>query len=488
MTQNPKDSSTGWSAGFGRREFLQTLAWSALALSAPRVASAAPDKRPNIIIIVADDLGYCDTGLYGCDRHPTPNLKALAASGVLFTDGYVTAAVCSPSRAGLITGRYQQRFGHEFNTGPLKRDLSQGVGLPPSEVTLADTLKKAGYATGMVGKSHLGMQPQFFPLKRGFDEYFGFTFGANLYINPQDPKAVTLDGQWGMRRTVTSRGEDNPIYRMDKPVTETEHLTDAFSREAVSFIDRHKGHPFFLYLTYNAPHTPYQTTQKYYDRFPHIKDEEKRIYTAMINQLDEGIGMVMNKLKTEALEKNTLVFFISDNGCATYTNACDNLPLRYGKISYFEGGIRVPFVASCPGLIPAGLVYQEPVSTLDIFPTAVHLAKGTMPSPKRDGVDLIPFLQGKKGSPHDFLFWRSGEALAVRGGDWKLFRYLDQYRLYNLKEDLGEQKDQRSAQPAIFKRLQEVLSGWESELIPPRWSPASIVDFELDGVKMKLKV
>jgi len=167
----------------------------------------------------------------------------------------------------------------------------------------------------------------------------------------------------------------------------------------VSFIARHKEHPFFLYLTYNAPHTPYQTTQKYYDRFSHIKNEDKRIYAAMINQLDDGIGMVMNKLKAEGLEKNTLVFFISDNGCATYTNSCDNLPLRYGKISYFEGGIRVPFLASCPGLIPAGLVYREPVSTLDIFPTAVNLAKGEMPGPKRTESIWSPFSKGKRVHP-----------------------------------------------------------------------------------------
>jgi arylsulfatase A-like enzyme len=488
MGQNPKESLNRSSCGVGRREFLQTLAVSALALSVPKITLGAEDKRPNLIIIVADDLGYCDTNLYGCDRHLTPNLKALAASGVLFTDGHVTAAVCSPSRAGLITGRYQQRFGHEFNTGPMRRDLTQGLGLPITEVTLADTLKKAGYATGMVGKSHLGMQPQFFPLKRGFDEYFGFTFGGNMYINPQDPNALSLGGQWGMNKTITSRGQENPIYRMAQPVEELEHLTDAFSREAVNFIGRHKGHPFFLYLTYNAPHTPYQTTKKYYDRFPHIKDEAKRIYAAMINQMDEGIGTVINKLKAEGIDKNTLVFFISDNGCATYTEACDNLPLRYGKISYFEGGIRVPFVASCPGLLPAGLVYREPVSSLDIFPTAVNLAKGEMPGPKRDGVDLIPFLQGKKGSPHEYLFWRSGDALAVRNNEWKLFRYLDQYRLYDLNQDLGEQKDQVAAQSAIFKRLKEALAGWESELIPPRWSPASVVDVEQDGIKMKLKV
>jgi arylsulfatase A-like enzyme len=487
MTQKSQDPVTSSSAVSGRREFLQTLLVSALALATPKVSLSAGEQRPNIIVIVADDLGYCDTGLYGCDRHPTPNLKALAASGVLFTDGYVTAAVCSPSRAGLITGRYQQRFGHEFNTGPMKRDLTEGLGLPLSEVTLADTLKKAGYATGMVGKSHLGMQKKFFPLNRGFDEFFGFTFGGTFYINPQEPGAVTMDGQWGMPRNITSRGANNPIFRNDKPVEESDHLTEAFSREAVSFIDRHKGHPFFLYLTYNAPHTPYQTTRNYYDRFPGIKDEQKRIYAAMINQLDDGLGMVMKKLKAEGLENKTLVFFISDNGCANYTRACDNLPLRFGKISYFEGGVRVPFVASCPGLLPAGLVYREPVSTLDIFPTAVNLAKGKMPDPKRDGVDLLPYLKGKKGSPHEYLFWRAGEVLAVRSAEWKLFRHLDRYRLYNLREDLGEQKDQSAAQPVVFKRLKEALSAWESELIPPLWAPAGQTTVELDGLKMELK-
>jgi arylsulfatase A-like enzyme len=488
MSPKPNNFSSESPSGLGRREFLQTLAMSVLALSAPKVAAGQTDQRPNIIIIVADDLGYCDTNLYGCDRHLTPNLKALAASGVLFTDGYVTAAVCSPSRAGLLTGRYQQRFGHEYNTGPMKRDLTEGLGLPISEITLADVLKKAGYSTGMVGKWHLGMQPQFFPPKRGFDEFFGFTFGGSIYINPQDPKAVTVDGQWGVPKTMTSRGKDNPIYRLDKPVEEPEHLTDAFSREAVNFIDRHKRHPFFLYLTYNAPHAPYQTTKEYYDRFSHIKDETKRIYAAMINQMDEGIGRVKNKLKTEGIYNNTLIFFISDNGCATYTNSCDNLPLRFGKVSYYEGGIRVPFVAACPDLLPTGLVYKEAVSTLDIFPTAVNLAKGNMPDPKRDGVDLIPYLKGKKGSPHEYLFWRAGDVLAVRNGDWKLFQYLDKSWLYNLKQDLGEQKDQSAIQPFLVKRLKDALSAWKSELVPPLWPPRGNINIEVDGIKMDLKL
>ena len=248
-----------------RRDFLRLSGAAAAAAFIPGLAAArtGPGPKPNVVMIFADDLGYCDTELYGCDRIPTPNINAIAREGTLFSDGYVTAPICSPSRAGLLTGCYQQRFGHEFNTGPVKRDWDQQLGLPLSETTLADAMKQAGYVTGMVGKWHLGTRPQFLPTRRGFDEFFGFPFGGSTYINPRTPgvRSIIRARPAANEQAIKNwqgRGKLNPIMRGEQPVEETEYLTDAFTREALAFIDRHQHEPFFLYLPYNAPHTPLQ--------------------------------------------------------------------------------------------------------------------------------------------------------------------------------------------------------------------------------------
>ena len=329
-------------------------------------------KKPNIILIVADDLGYCDSDLYGCDRIPTPNIDTIARNGVLFTAGYVTNPVCAPSRAALMTGRYQQRFGFEYNTGPLSRDYDQGLGLPLEEITVADVLKNSGYVTGMVGKWHLGTRPKFHPLKRGFDEFFGFTFGASLYINP-NRKDVRNYFKNGRTTLPDWRGRDarNPIMRGTIAIKEESYLTDAFTREGLSFIERHHQEPFFLYIAYSAPHTPLQATLKYYARFEHIEDERQRIYAAMVSALGDGVGQILSKLSQYGLVNNTLIIFLSDNGCALYTKACSNDPLRLGKLSQFEGGVRVPFAIMWPDQIAPGTKYDDPVSALDIMPTVL---------------------------------------------------------------------------------------------------------------------
>jgi arylsulfatase A-like enzyme len=447
-------------------------------------------RKPNVIFILGDDLGYCDVSMYGCREIPTPNIDSIAAAGVKFTHGYVTAPVCSPSRAGLMTGRYQHRFGFEFNAGPLQRALAEPeMGLPTSEITLAELMKRAGYATGMVGKWHLGLHDKFHPLKRGFDEYFGFLFGANMYIDPDQPGVKSSDPEGvGVR----IRTERNPIVRGQTPVEEKEYLTEAFAREAVAFIERHRNEPFFLYAPFNAPHTPLQATQKYFDRFPQIKDEKRRIYAAMVSALDDAVGIILKKLRDAGLEKDTLVVFTSDNGCATYTGACTNDPLRLGKLTHFEGGYRVPFALKLPGKIKAGMVYTQPVSSLDLFPTAVALAGGKLPVDRAyDGVDLLPYLTGKKKTaPHEVLCWRNGENAAVRKGNWKLFKGGDRYWLFDLSKDIGEQQNVADKYPAVVAQLKKELAAWEARMKPPMWPCRKLGEQQfpvvIDGVKLNI--
>jgi arylsulfatase A-like enzyme len=445
-------------------------------------------RKPNIILIVADDLGYCDSDLYGCDRIPTPNIDMIAQMGVLFTAGYVTNPVCAPSRAALMTGRYQQRFGFEYNTGPLSRDYDQGLGLPLEEITVADVLKNSGYVTGMVGKWHLGTQPKFHPLKRGFDEFFGFTFGASLYINPNRKDVISYFKN-GRTQLPDWKGRDarNPIMRGTVAIKEESYLTDAFTREGLSFIERHHQEPFFLYLAYSAPHTPLQATLKYYARFEHIKDERQRIYAAMVSALDDGVGQILSKLSQYGLAANTLIIFLSDNGCALYTKACSNDPLRLGKLSQFEGGVRVPFAMMWPDQIAPRAKYDDPVSALDIMPTVLAAANAKMIQERvLDGVDLLPYLNGEIDSPpHKILFWRDGPNWAVRDGNWKLFAAEGHYWLFDLAVDIGEKTNLADLNMEVCQRLKNEHDQWNAKMMPPLWGPRGSIPFELDGVNLK---
>ena len=440
-----------------RREFLALAGAGAAGLFAPRLYAAArraQPRRPNIVVIVADDLGYADLGCQGAADIPTPHIDSLARNGVRFTNGYVSGPVCSPTRAGLMTGRYQQRFGHEFNPGA---NASASVGLPRSEVTLADALKSAGYTTGAVGKWHLGMAPAFHPLRRGFDEFFGFLGGSHWYTDAkQDPL--------------------NPIMRGSEVVDEKEYLTDAFTREAVAFIARRSRTPFFLYLTYNAVHAPLQATGKYLDRFRGIGDEKRRTYAAMASAMDDGVGAVLRKLKETGLEQDTLIFFFSDNGGPVGVNGSSNAPLSGAKGMVREGGIRVPFIVQWPRRIAGGKTYDYPAISLDVFPTAVAAARGKLPGDRViDGVEVVPFLTGEeRGAPHDTLFWRLGDRRAVRRGDWKLMRTgADAPALYDLSRDVSESSDLARDQPSVARDLHQELERWESQLAPPRWQPAA---------------
>jgi arylsulfatase A-like enzyme len=436
-----------------RREFLALAGVGAAGLLSGCLFAAEPaakPRKPNVVVIISDDQGYADVGFQGCKDIPTPNIDSLAQNGVRFTSGYVSCPVCSPTRAGVNTGRYQQRFGHEFNPGPTP---GAEVGLPLTEITLADMMKAAGYATGMVGKWHLGMEPKFHPLKRGFDEFFGFLGGAHPYLNlrPQGP---------------------NPILRGTQPVREQEYLTDAFAREAVAFIDRHQKEPFYLYLTFNAVHNPLEAPKKYLDRFPNIAAPKRRTYAAMLAAMDDGIGAVLKKLREAGIEDNTLILFFSDNGGPPQANASSNGPLRASKGTVYEGGVRVPFLLQWKAQVPAGKSYDHPVISLDVLPTAVAAAGGALPTDRViDGVNLLPYVKGEKATPpHDALFWRMGQQSAVRKGNWKLVKIRDQApELYDLSNDIGEKTNLAAQKPEVLKELGDALAKWEGELAQPRW-------------------
>ena len=434
------------------RTLLGLLAFAVVASSGPTASAVDAPKKPNILVIVADDLGYADLGCQGCKDIPTPNIDSIAKNGVRFTDGYVTCPVCAPTRAGLMTGRYQQRFGFEHNPGPAI-EASPVFGLPKDETTLAERLKGNGYATGMVGKWHLGYKSEFQPTSRGFDSFFGFLSGANNY----------LPGRQRVR---------NPIQRGTKKVEEKEYLTDAFGREAVAFIDANKAKPFFLYLPFNAVHSPLETLEKYKKRFPDIKDPTRQTFAAMLGAMDDAVGAVLKKLHDEKLDGNTLVFFVSDNGGPTAQTTSKNDPLRGFKTQVYEGGVRVPFLVQWPEKLKAGQVYRSPVVSLDIHATALAVAGIEAPKEKPlDGVNLLPYLLGEnKKQPHDSLFWRMGPQSAARVGDWKLVTLRGKSELYNLAEDIGEKTDLSAKEPEKLKELQAAYTAWNKQMIPAKWT------------------
>ncbi|MDB5386269.1 MAG: sulfatase [Planctomycetaceae bacterium] len=416
-----------------------------------------PGKRPNILIIVGDDMGYADVGFQGCKDIPTPHLDALASAGKRFTNGYVTGPYCSPTRAGLLTGRYQTRFGHEFNPG------GGAQGLPLSESTLADRLRGGGYKTGLMGKWHLGNRPEMHPQKRGFDEFFGFLGGAHSYFESQG------------------------ILRGSEAVQELDYTTDAFGREAVSFIERHKDHPWFLYLAFNAVHTPMHATDDRLAKLSNIADKQRRTYAAMMVAMDEAIGKVRAKLAETGQAENTLVAFISDNGGPTMKgttmNGSRNDPLRGSKRTTLEGGIRVPFLVAWPGTIKPGTI-DDSVVQLDLHATALAAAGVPLkPEWKVEGVNLLPFLTGaQSGEPHEALYWRFGQQMAIRKGNWKLVRYdsnadtqsgrrqpVTPLKLYDLATDISETQDLAEKMPDKVRELQGMWDKWNQSNVAPLW-------------------
>ncbi len=433
-------------------------------LSVATAETRAP-RPPNLIIILTDDQGYHDVGFNGCKDIPTPNLDSIAANGVRFPNGYVSYSVCSPSRAGLLTGRYEQRFGHERN--PLWQPDNPHSGLPLTERTLADALNAVGYRTGIVGKWHLGAHPALHPLRRGFQEFFGFLGGGHRYF----PDELTLSEPEQAKNE--SDSYRLPILRNTTPVRTTKYLTDEFSDEAVAFVTRHQTEPFFLYLAYNAPHAPMQASEEYLQRFPNIKNQKRRTYAAMVSAVDDGVGRLLARLRELGLEENTLVCFLSDNGGPTDANASNNYPLRGGKGSPWDGGWRVPFAMQWPAKLPRGQVYAQPVISLDIFATiAAQTSASLDPARPLDGVNLLPYLTGQKhGAPHEAIYLRMFDkgAYAVRSGDFKLLitGHKASPQLFDLSHDIGEKTDVSVSHAAIFNTLEQRRIEWNAQLIEP---------------------
>jgi arylsulfatase A-like enzyme len=417
-------------------------------------AQAAPEARqPNILIMLADDLGYAALGVQGCTDVPTPNLDSIAKNGVRFTSGYVSSPVCSPSRAGFMTGRYQTRFGHELNH-PLADRAPDG--LPVDQKTAADWMKQAGYVTGHIGKWHLGNPklPQYSPAARGFDESVWF---------PGQRKLPPLT-----------------LYRNGKAEKADERYVDeAMAREADAFINRHAAQQWFLYVAFLTPHEPLDTPAEVEAKFSHITDPARRKCAAMISLLDNSVGRVLQALRSSGQEERTLVVFLGDNG-APPKNGSRNTPLKGTKGSTWEGGIRVPFVMQWKGTIPAGQVVDAPVISLDLLRTALVAARVDVPAESAlDGADLLPLLTGKtQEPPHQALFWRYGTQMAVRAGDWKLTKSYDKdlrppalkTGLYLVAKDAGEHNDLAAKNPEKVQELQKLWDDWNKKNVKPLWS------------------
>lgn len=407
--------------------------------------------KPNIIVILADDAGYADFGFMGSRDVQTPNLDKLAGDGVLFKQHYVSASVCSPSRAGLLTGRYQQRFGHECNLEP-----EQPMAFDTAQVTMAEALKQQGYRTAIIGKWHLGDYPHQHPLNNGFDEFWGFIAGGRHYFpNEKEDKS----------------GDLRAILHNHAPAAFEGYLTDVLGEKAVEFIDAQQRHqPFFLYLAFNAPHTPVQAKAEVLEKFKGKTDRPE--YAAMMYSMDEAIGKVIGQLKKGGLYENTLIFFLSDNGAA-HNNGASSAPWKGWKGNEFEGGIRSPLIVSWPGVISKHKTYEGMASSLDIFATAVQAAGAKASSYPADGKDLLPFLKsGDYTQPvHDALYWRKDQMAAARVGHFKMLRLNgEQTVLYDMQNDLTEMHDLSSANKVQAKQLNNSLQQWEKELKQPIWT------------------
>ncbi|MDF1571522.1 MAG: sulfatase-like hydrolase/transferase [Bacteroidales bacterium] len=482
------------------------------------------ETPPNVLLILVDDLGKHDISLYDPDGVETPHIEALAASGSTFMHAFTSSPVCSPSRAALFTGRYQQRFGferqpmnrysrnrieyffvdHFLNTEPMRLitpmadvpgEEIRKQGIPPGEILLSEILQAAGYKTGLCGKWHLGNDSMFHPNKRGFDEFYGFLEAFTLFA-PEDQEGIVEHRHdyfankhiWKQKRKGSCA-----IMRNDAVITEDEYLTFAIARESIGFIEQHQDRPFFLVSAFSAPHTPFQVPREYYEQLAHIKDHNKRVYYGMIAALDDAIGQLLSALETNGLKENTIIIFASDNGGATYTGATDNGPLRAGKFSQFEGGINIPMIISWPGEVPAGQQYTHQVSLLDVVPTVLEGAG--LPSlglMQLDGTNLLPFLNGithvshmdnpVKG-PHEYLCWRTDFNKAIRTGKWKLIWNTrdKEVFLFNLEENNYEMENVAAMFPDVVEELQQVYEEWEQQMQPPLWPGVMEFKFENYG-------
>jgi arylsulfatase A-like enzyme len=443
----------------------------AVLLSAPL---SAESTKPNVIVILVDDLGYADLGIQGAKDILTPNIDSIAKNGIQFTQGYVSCPYCAPSRAGINTGRYQTRFGFEYNE-PLPED-GKKFGLPLSEKTLGDWFKAEGYKTFAIGKWHLGYSKDLLPPLRGYDEYYGSLSGASSYFLPQ--------------RFMDSRKQGKPEKITDPDF----YTTEAYGERAVEFIKQHKGSPYFLYLAFNAVHKPMEARQTHLDRFPHIEDPIRKTFAGVLSALDDAVGRVLTTLRETQQEENTLIFFLSDNGAAGKRLGWDgsyNGIFRGAKCEVWEGGIHIPFFIQWKGRLPSGKVDHRPIISLDILPTAIAAAGGKIADDwKIDGVNLLPFLESNNtAAPHDHLCWRLGPQWAIRQGKWKLIQGFDesfdslphttklqinlytvtQPLLFDLDDDAGEKKDLAAENPDKVAELIQLYQKWNAANRDPLW-------------------
>ncbi|UKN00658.1 sulfatase-like hydrolase/transferase [Paracrocinitomix mangrovi] len=467
---------------------------------------------------MADDLGKYEVSAYGAEHISTPNIDQIGEEGVLFNDAYVTAPICAPSRAAILTGQYQQRYGFEtqpmdfypsnfieYNRGKKAKFLGDWKlvtppsypreweiakqGIPQTEINLAEVMSASGYHTGIIGKWHLGQGKEQVPNKRGFTYQYGFYGAFSLYTPSQKTPGyqsyiqddMSAEHQWNMKRHETAAIREN-----GKVVKEEDYLTFAIRDKAIDFLEENKDTNFFLYVPFNAPHVPFQAPQAYFDQFSHVKDTNKRVYLAMIKALDDAIGDIHNKIKNLGLEENTIIYFISDNGGASYTGATDNGPLKGGKITHFEGGINVPFMMKWKGKIPAGTKFVHPVSGMDIFTTTIKNCHVNWPENRPlDGVDLIPFILGTdKTKPHEVLYWRTDHIQAIQSEKWKLILSTrdNWMHLYDLENDISERFDLKSTQPQRLEKLQSLFEEWNKELpIKPLWPRLMDRKFDIDS-------
>ena len=421
------------------------------------------EKLPNVIVIISDDQGYADVGFHGSKEIFTPNIDRIANNGVIFSEGYVSYAVCSPSRAGLITGKYQNRFGYTRNILLAPKDST--MGLPLTEQTLPDVLGKANYKTKAIGKWHLGAHESLVPERRGFDEFFGFIIGGHRYF----PEDLTINDLTEARRQMD--GYITRIYDNGNRIDTKKYLTEELSDNAVKFIEDNSDNPFFLYLSYNAPHTPLQATKKDLERNMHIEVEKRRTYAAMVSSMDDGIGLILDKLEEKKISDNTIVIFFSDNGGVEWYNFSDNGVLRGIKGDFYEGGIRVPFAMQWPKKIKPGITYDKPIIALDVFATVASAASAEKYIKNDiDGVDLLPYLtEENSGLPHEYLYWqnRDKDIDVVRDERYKYLRIKNDEYIFDLKNDISEETNIINSSKPIYNRLKSKFKEWEKDMIDP---------------------
>jgi len=462
-------------------------------------------NRPNILLITADDLSVADVSVYKEGTVKTPHIEKLGSEGVVFENAYVTSPICSPSRAAIFTGRYPQRYGFHFQMHDryLKNrleyigfkyfmdsypwiakwmpavpdeDAIEKQGLPPTEISLAELLKKYGYRTGLVGKWHLGSAENNTPCAFGFDTQYGFMASHSLYV-PEGTSGIIdqkIENDWTDQFIwAGQRNGPHAIYKNCEKVEENGYLTDRITEESMAFINANKENPFFLWVSYNAPHTPLQAPESYVEKHKHITDPIRRVHVAMINSLDDAIGKLLSHLDALGLDENTIIFFLSDNGGAEYNLTTDNGPYFGGKTTDFEGGLKVPMIIKWKNHLQAGFRYAPMVSSMDVFATSSAAAGAEIyPEKPIDGTNLTPFLtDSTTGYPHDYLFWQRGFSKALRTNKWKfiLNEEAGDTLLYDLSSDPYEINDLSASHIMVRQELTEAHRKWSEKNNSPLW-------------------